>query len=75
MNDLGGVRLPGSPVAGDGKIYTVNQGCVVSVIAPGVNWKVVTTSSVDDTCFATPALADGRFYLRTMSALYAFGRK
>ncbi len=64
-----------SPVAGDGKIFTVSAGCVISVIAPGVNWKVVTTSSVDDTCFATPALVDGRFYLRTMSALHAFGSK
>ncbi len=62
-----------SPVAGDGNIYTVSENCVVSVIAPGANWKVVATSSVEDTCFATPMLAGGRFYLRTMSALYAFG--
>ncbi len=62
-----------SPVAGDGKIYTVSEGCAVSVIAPGADWKVVAAGSVDDTCFATPALAGGRFYLRAMSALYAFG--
>ncbi len=62
-----------SPVAGDGKIYTVSESCAVSVVAPGADWEVAATGSIDDTCFATPALADGRVYLRTMSALYAFG--
>ncbi len=62
-----------SPIAGGGAIYTVSAGCVVSVIAPGAEWKAAVAGSLDDTCFATPALADGRFYLRTMRALYAFG--
>ena len=64
-----------SPVAGDDKIYTVSAGCGVSVIFPGAAWKAASAGGVEDTCFATPALADGRFYLRTLSALYAFGAR
>jgi hypothetical protein len=30
---------------------------------------------MDDEVFATPAIADGRVYLRTKSALYAFTRE
>lgn len=64
-----------SPVAGDGKIYTVSAGCAVSAVTPGASWKAADAGSFDDSCFATPALADGRFYLRTLSALYVFGAR
>jgi len=31
-------------------------------------------NAMDDECFATPAIADGRIYIRTRSALYCFGK-
>jgi len=31
-------------------------------------------NALDDEVFATPAIADGRLYVRTKSALYAFGK-
>lgn len=65
-----------SPVAADGKIYAISESCVVSAITPGADWKVAAGSdSVEGVCFATPALAGGRFHLRTMDALYAFGSR
>ena len=62
-----------SPVAGDGKIYTVSEGCSISAIAPGAQWRALATSTLDGTCFATPAIADGRIFVRTLQAMYSFG--
>lgn len=62
-----------SPVAGDGKIFTISESCMISVVEPGANWKVLETSDLDGTCFATPAIVDGRIYLRSLTSMYAFG--
>ncbi|MDE0101301.1 MAG: PQQ-binding-like beta-propeller repeat protein [Bryobacterales bacterium] len=61
-----------SPVAGDGKIFVVSEGCTISTIEPGGQWSVVATSQLDGTCFATPAIVDGRVYVRSLQALYSF---
>jgi len=62
-----------SPVAGDGKIYLVSEPCTVTVVRPGEQWETLAANPLDGTCLATPAIADGRIYLRTSQALYAFG--
>ena len=62
-----------SPVAGDGKIYTVSEGCMISTVSPEANWSVLATSRLEGTCFATPAIVDGRIYIRTLQAMYSFG--
>ena len=62
-----------SPVGGDGKVFTISEGCTISTIKPGAEWSVAETSTLDGTCFATPALVDGRVYVRSLQAMYAFG--
>lgn len=62
-----------SPVAGDGKIYMVSELGRVSVLAPGETLTVISAADLDDTVYATPAIAGGRIYLRTGSTLYCFG--
>lgn len=62
-----------SPVAGDGKIFTISEQCHISTIEPGSSWKVIATGQLDGTCFATPAIVDGRIYIRTLQAMYSFG--
>ena len=72
-------RLPGggnyysSPVAGDGKIYVVDQRGRMSVIRAGREWRVLSASNFEEDVYATPALADGRIYVRTTGHLYCFG--
>lgn len=66
-------RYWASPVAGGGKVYMTSETCKVTVLEGGGDWRVGARNDLDDTCFATPALADGRIYLRTNSALYCFG--
>ncbi len=64
-----------SPVMGDGKIYLVNEACAVTVVKPGAEWEVLAVNRLEDRCIATPAIADGRIYIRTSRHLYAFGER
>jgi outer membrane protein assembly factor BamB len=62
-----------SPVAADDKVFLIGQGGQVSVLKAAGNWQVLKVNELDDEVFATPAIADGRIYIRTRGALYAFG--
>ncbi len=72
-------RLPGtgnfyaSPVAGDGKIYLLNERGHLTVVSAEGDWQVLATSEFGDDTYATPAIVDGRIYLRTAKHLYCFG--
>ena len=63
-----------SPVAADDKVFLIGQGGQVSVLKAGGDWEVLAVNELDDECYATPAIADGHLYIRTRSALYAFGK-
>ena len=62
-----------SPVGGDGKVYIVSQSGVVAVLDATRDQEVVSTGELDDEVYATPAIAGGRIFIRTRSALYCFG--
>ena len=62
-----------SPVAADDKVFLIGQGGQVSVVKASGEWEVLAVNELDDECYATPAIADGRLYISTRSALYAFG--
>ena len=36
-------------------------------------WEVLAVNDLDETSQATPAIADGRIYIRTQKVLYSFG--
>jgi len=62
-----------SPVAGDGKLYAAAHAGVVSVFAAGDTLKVLARNDLGEHILATPAVADGKLYVRTENHLYAFG--
>jgi len=62
-----------SPVGADGKVFLIGEAGAVSVLKADGDWQILTVNQLDDECFATPAIADGRIYVRTRSALYCFG--
>lgn len=64
-----------SPVAADDKVFLIGEGGAVSVLKAAGDWQILTVNQLDDECFATPAIADGRLYVRTRSALYCFGKQ
>jgi outer membrane protein assembly factor BamB len=62
-----------APVGGDGKLYLLSQGGILSVLAAEKGLDVLHRADFGEPCYATPALEDGVVYLRTASKLYAFG--
>lgn len=74
-------RIPGpsnyyaSPVGGDGKVYLLAQGGHLTVVSAEAEWRVLHRARFDAEVFATPAVVDGRIYLRTAEYLYCFGEK
>jgi outer membrane protein assembly factor BamB len=62
-----------SPVAGDGKVYLLNEEGQLTVISAADDWQELSTSQFSEQAYATPAIADGRIYLRTTGHLYCFG--
>jgi hypothetical protein len=45
------------------------------VVTAQAQWQTLAVSDLDEQIFASPAIADGRIFLRTRSRLYAFGGK
>lgn len=63
-----------SPVAGDGKIYLIDEQGRLTVIAASQELEVLHTADFKEDVFATPAIADGKIFLRTASGLFCFGQ-
>ena len=74
-------RVPGrgsyysSPVGGDGKVYLLSQTGELTVLSAQGQWEVLHSANFGDEVFATPAIVDGRIYVRTAGHLYCFGGK
>ena len=64
-----------SPVAADGKVFFVSQGGAVTVVRADPAPEVLAVNELHEECYATPAIADGRLYVRTAGTLYCFGEK
>jgi len=62
-----------SPVAADGKVFLLSHSGKLTTLKAGPQWEVLAVGDLDETSEATPAIADGRIYIRTHKALYSFG--
>jgi len=62
-----------SPVAADGKIYTISQPGKLAVIKAGADWQLLSLADLGEEGWATPAIDDSGLYVRTQKALYKFG--
>jgi hypothetical protein len=62
-----------SPVAGDGKIYLASENGKVVVLKNDAGYEELATNDLGESVIATPALADGRIYVRTRTQLLCFG--
>ncbi|QDU93521.1 PQQ-binding-like beta-propeller repeat protein [Lignipirellula cremea] len=63
----------GSPALGDGKLYLGDLDGNVSVVSAVADWENLHTATLDSEIQASPAIADGRVYFRTKTAVYCFG--
>jgi outer membrane protein assembly factor BamB len=62
-----------SPVAADGKVFLASGEGKMTVLKAAPEWEVLQVSNLGEEIHATPALSDGRIYVRTRSSLYCFG--
>ena len=71
-------RLPGdykaSPLAADGRIYFINLAGRCTVLAAAAKFQKLADNRLDDEIIASPAVADGKLYLRGKKALYCIGK-
>jgi outer membrane protein assembly factor BamB len=72
---LVGSGFSASPVAADGKIYLSNEDGEMLIIAAGDKFSQIATNSMGELLMATPALSEGRMYVRSSTSLFAIGRK
>jgi outer membrane protein assembly factor BamB len=68
-----GAALSGSPIRIDDRIYCVDEDGAVWVFAASTEYKVLGKSQLGEVCMSTPAVANGRLYLRTNSHLICVG--
>jgi outer membrane protein assembly factor BamB len=65
-----------SPVAGDGKIYFVNEAGDVTVIASHVSgYRELARNSLEEPVYASPAISGGQLFIRAAKHLYCIGPK
>jgi outer membrane protein assembly factor BamB len=65
----------GSPVLADGKIYITNEDGLTTVLAAGPKFEVLAENALNDYTLSSPAISDGRIYIRTAGFLYSIGGK
>ena len=72
-------RIPGaegnffaSPVAGDGRLFLLNESGKLAVLQAGRDWHVLAVNDLAENCYATPAIADGVIVVRSERHLWAF---
>jgi len=64
-----------SPVSAGGHLYFTSERGAVTVLPPGGDLTPMVVNDLAEDTYATPAFADGKIYIRTVEALYAFGAK
>ena len=69
---LGG-NFYASPVSVNGRIYLITRSGEVVVLQAGPEYKVLGKSTLPEVTDATPAIANGRMYIRTLNHLICVG--
>jgi outer membrane protein assembly factor BamB len=62
-----------SPVAFDGKLFFTNDDGETFVLRAGPTFELLHTNNIGERTLASPALVDGRWYIRTERNLFAIG--
>jgi outer membrane protein assembly factor BamB len=74
-NERLGGNVSASPVLIDGKVYAPNEEGVVFVYAAAPAFKLLGRNPLGEHFIATPAVADGRLYIRGDNHLFCVGAK
>ncbi len=64
-----------SPIAGDGKVYCLNETGATTVLDATTDmFDVLATNDLGEESLGTPAIANGHIFIRTSKALYCIGK-
>ncbi|MDA0832419.1 MAG: SMP-30/gluconolactonase/LRE family protein [Planctomycetota bacterium] len=63
-----------SPVAGDGKVYLLNQLGQLTVVSAEGEYETLHSVDFGEDVYGTPAIVDGQIFLRTNGHLYCFAQ-
>jgi outer membrane protein assembly factor BamB len=69
----GAANYYASPVGGDGKVYVFSERGEAAVLGTTAELPVLWRTRFNEDVYATPAVVDGRIYVRTAGHLYCFG--
>jgi outer membrane protein assembly factor BamB len=70
-----GSGFSASPVAADGKIYLSSEDGEITVVAAGDRFRLIAANDMGEELMATPALSEGRMYVRTARSVMAVGTR
>jgi len=71
--DLG--KQYSSPVLVNGLVYMPNDNGVITIIKPGQNFESLAKNSIGEKMFASPAISNGKIYLRGVNNLFCISSK
>jgi len=63
-----------SPVYADGRIYILSEEGMTLVLRPGEKYDEIARNDIGETCFASMAVSQGNFYIRSAEKLYCIGK-
>src|SRR5204862_4918370 len=63
-----------SPWTYDGKIFCLSEEGVTYVVKAGAEFEILGRNDLREVALATPAIADGRLFIRTHSTLYCISQ-
>jgi outer membrane protein assembly factor BamB len=69
-----GEGFSASPVACDGKIYLSSEDGDIFVVKAGARFELLATNPMGEFMMATPALSQGRMFVRTQHHVFAIGK-
>lgn len=73
VQDMG--KQYSSPVLANGLVYMPNDNGIITVIKPGNTFNPISKNPIGERMFASPAISNGKIYLRGFQHLYCIGLK
>lgn len=70
-----GARYYASPVAAGGNLYQPSLTGQIHVLRLGKQFERISSNPMEESCYATPAISDGKLFVRTRSHLYCLAKR
>jgi outer membrane protein assembly factor BamB len=74
-NERVGPHAHSSIVSANGLVYCTTDDGTTTVIKPGPTFDVISRNTLGEACFSSPAISDGRVFLRGAKHLFCFAEK